>query len=336
MKRTKEELRKLVCEMLPEIISGINSALRGEDYLSTIHPTLMRNGKGGKIPHWYEELSKCGTLPNLDGKSIGSVVEMLLIGVLEATIFKSLDIPPLHINPARGIDLPDLDLGVKSPSKNYCTSEPFFSAYERLFGSEYDALVLLTDYQIAKKTPPLKLQIIGSRYVTKSQLADRGLCRIARKHRARMLESGESRAQRLFRFLAFVNQSDWLGSKLVSLIDAMDEVEAVRSLVEAAERDFKKTNAIRDSKGKLPLSDSALQSVQDILKVSPTLVGLTDAADNWVAENLKDSGRLPNDNEWNRLKFGPLDGQIGMSPALQWRYNFGSLFGKFVNDVEEP
>ena len=335
MKKTKEELRQLVREGLPEINSGINSALRGEAYLSMIEPTLMRNGKGGRIPHWFEELSKSGTLPNLDGKSIGSVVEMLLIGVLEATIFKSLDIQPLHVNPARGIDLPDLDLGVKSPSKNYCTSEPFFSAYERLIGSEYDALVLLTDYQIAKKKPPLKLQIIGSRYVTKSQLADKGLCRIAKKHRERMLVSDESRAQRLFKFLAFVNQSDWLGKKLVLLIEAMDCVEAVHKLVEAAEKDFEKTNVTRDKKGKLPLPDSALRSLQNILKVSPIEVGLTDAADNWVAENLKDSGRLPNDNEWNRLKSGPLDGQIGMSPALQWRYNFGSLFGQMDAEVNE-
>jgi len=27
------------------------------------------------------------------------------------------------------------------------------------------------------------------------------------------------------------------------------------------------------------------------------------------------------------LRRGPLDGKIGMSLALQWRYNFGPLFG---------
>jgi len=85
---------------------------------------------------------------------------MLLIAVLETKTFRSVAIPPLRVNPARGVDLPDLDLGIKSPSENYCTSEPLFSAYERLNGSEYDALVLLTDYQDAKSKPPLKLQII--------------------------------------------------------------------------------------------------------------------------------------------------------------------------------
>jgi hypothetical protein len=71
------------------------------------------------------------------------------------------------------------------------------------------------------------------------------------------------------------------------------------------------------------------------LKTTPLLVALTDAADNWVTECMKEAGRLPNDNEWNRLRTGPLDGKIGMSFALQWRYNFGRLFGEAVeeNDV---
>ena len=330
--KSKEEMRNQVRDGLEGIISGVNAALRGGGHLTAIRSTLERHGKGGKIPHWFDELSTRGTLPNLDGKSIGSVIEMLLVGVLETGIFRSRDIPPLRVNPARSVDLPDLDLGIKSPSKNYCTSEPFFSAYERLYGSEYDAIVLLTDYQTAKKNPPLKLQIIESRYATKSQLADRSLCRIAKKHRARLLENGDPRAQRLFRFLAFVNQSDWLGKKLVALIDHMDDVDAVRRLIDAAGRDFQRINRKRDGKGMEAIPDSSLEALHAVLTVSPLLVAITDAADNWVAENLKESGRLPNENEWNRLKFGPLDGEIGMSPALQWRYNFGPLFGKPIED----
>jgi hypothetical protein len=56
-------------------------------------------------------------------------------------------------------------------------------------------------------------------------------------------------------------------------------------------------------------------------------LGVIDACDNWVVEVHKDFGRMPNDNEWQRLANGPLDGTIGMSFALQWRYNFGPLFG---------
>jgi hypothetical protein len=51
------------------------------------------------------------------------------------------------------------------------------------------------------------------------------------------------------------------------------------------------------------------------------------AADNWVIETQKDLARFPNSNEWARILTSPLDGQIGMSPALQWRYNFSRVFG---------
>jgi hypothetical protein len=56
-------------------------------------------------------------------------------------------------------------------------------------------------------------------------------------------------------------------------------------------------------------------------------LGVIDAADNWVIETQKDLARFPNSNEWARILTSPLDGQIGMSPALQWRYNFSRVFG---------
>lgn len=87
---------------------------------------------------------------------------MLLVALLETSTFRGMGVPPLGINPARGVDLPDIDLGIKSPSQNYCTSEPFFSAYERLLGSEHDMVVLLTDYQTAKKTPPLRMNLANN------------------------------------------------------------------------------------------------------------------------------------------------------------------------------
>src|SRR5665213_3959107 len=102
---TKEQLRSLVKERLDTVIAEVNAALRGSD-LTALRPTLERNGRGGRIPHWSEELSTNGTFPNLDGKSIGSVIEMLLIAVLETKIFRSVEIPPLRVNPARGVDLP--------------------------------------------------------------------------------------------------------------------------------------------------------------------------------------------------------------------------------------
>ena len=72
-----------------------------------------------------------------------------------------------------------------------------------------------------------------------------------------------------------------------------------------------------------------------MLKISPLHLGVIDAADNWVVETQKEFGRLPNDNEWQRMLAGPLDGRIGISAALQWRYNFGKVFGVKTDEVDE-
>jgi hypothetical protein len=323
---SKEELRELLQQKLNETIARVNAALRGEK-VADLETVLARIGRGQQLPHWYQGLKDDNTLPNLDGKTIGSVVEMVLVAVLETSTFAGLAIPPLKINPARGVDLPDLDLGVKSPSENFCTSEPFYSAYERLLGSEHDVLVLLTDYQEAKKHPPLKLQIIQWRYLKKSQIADKNLCRIALKHRDWLVAQDESRAKRIFRFLAFVNQSDWRAKRLLRLIDHLRDEEQIREIIETAEKEFQKTNKERLKKDKIPLPDVDLEALKGILNVSPLHVGIIDAAENWVVEVRKDTARAPNENEWQRLRISLLDGLIGMSLALQWRYNFGPLFG---------
>jgi hypothetical protein len=175
----KSHLRSMLRENLDETIRRVNLALRGSA-LKSLEKVLARIGRGGKLPHWYQRLKAEESLPNLDGKTVGSVVEILLVAVLETQTFANVGTPPLRINPARGVDLPDLDLDVKSPSENFCTSEPFFSAYERLIGAGHDVLVLLTDYQARKNQPPLRLQIIKWRYLASTEIADEQLCRIAR------------------------------------------------------------------------------------------------------------------------------------------------------------
>jgi hypothetical protein len=166
----KESLRRVVHDNLYEIVRHINASLRGRQ-LDKIKPVLARLGRNSILPHWFAKLGEDGTLPNLDGKTIGSVIVMLFTAILEVCYLSRYGAGPLRINPASGVDLPDLELGVKSPSENFCTSEPFFSAYERLIGSEFDVAVLLTDYQTAKRKPPLRLQIIKSVYLHKTEIA---------------------------------------------------------------------------------------------------------------------------------------------------------------------
>ena len=329
----KEQLRAIVRDNLPAIMAKVNASLLGQGII-TIEAALKRLGRGGQLPHWFEGLKTTQSLPNLDGKTIGSVVEMILVAVLETDTFASLGIPPLKINPARGVDLPDLDLGVKSPSENYCTSEPFFSAYERLLGSDHDALILLTDYQVAKGNPPLRLQIIRWKYLNKTQIADAGLCRLARTHREWLLGEDQSWAKKVFRFLSFVNQSDWRARKLLPMIANLRNDAGIQECVNAAAADFSKQNANRAKKDRLLIPDSELEAIRRVTMVRPLHLGVIDAADSWIAETLKEVGRLPSENEWQRYLSSPLDGEIGMSFALQWRYNFGKLFG-MPDAVEE-
>lgn len=331
---TKQEMRNKVKERLHDTIEKLNSVLTGKD-IAQIEPVLTRIGRGQKLPHWYKQLKSKHCLPNLDGKTIGSVIEMLFVGVLEK--FTLADMPNIsfRINPARGVDIPDLDLGIKSPSENFCTSEPFFSAYERLIGNEHDMVVLLTDYQTAKTKPPLRVSIIKYEYLAGSEVSDKNLCSIAFKHRESLLKINESSAKKIFKFLAYVNQSDWRAKKLLNIVDKMFDETAVKNEIEHAEVDFAELNEKLIGNDREPLLESELNQLTDILKVKPLHTGIIEAADNWVIETHKDFGRIPNDNEWERLKRSPLNGRIGMSFALQWRYNFGPLFrNNYATDEE--
>ena len=185
---------------------------------------------------------------------------------------------------------------------------------------------MLTDYQERKSHPPLKLQVIQWHYLLKTQLADFTLTSIARKHREWLINQNEVWAKKIFRLLAYVNQTDWRASHLLRIIDTMQEEDKVQRLALEAEKDFTKKNIERAHKNKDAISDHEIESLLAITQVQPVTLGIVDAADNWVVENYKDFARLPNENEWGRLLASPLNGQIGMSFALQWRYNFGRVF----------
>jgi hypothetical protein len=322
----KEELRAIVKDNLDTIVTDINDALSGKT-IAQYEETLTRLGRGGLIPHWYEQLAKAQNLPNLDGKTVGSIIEMLLVAVIENKIFRDMGVPPLRINPARGVDLPDLNLGIKSPSENYCTSEPFFTAYERLMGNEYDAVILLTDYQTAKLTPPLKLQIIKWKYLSNTEIADSTTCNIAREHREWLLRTNETGAQKIFRFLAYVNQSDWRARHLLKLVANIQNDSEILKLIQLAREDYEQKNKALTKKDYPLIAEEEIEKIEQIQGITPLHLGVINAVDDWVVEVLKEAARMPNENEWNRLKEGPLNGQIGMSFALQWRYNFSRVFG---------
>lgn len=313
------------------VVDTMNLMLGGERKpLAAAESVLRRVGRGGKLPHWFADLLEQGVLPNLDGKTIGSVLEMLFVAVLETRTLAKFGVA-LRINPASGVDLPDLDLGIKSPSENYCTSEPFFCAYDRILGAEHDMVTLLTDYQSAKRSPPLRLQITNARYLRGSELADENLCRLAARYRGLLAEERE-RSIKLLRFLAHVNQSDWQARYLLRALRSESEATA-REILSTAPGDFDRQNTARARKGREPIAESELSGLLEVRDSARPMHSLIEAADNWVLRNYRDFARLPSEDEWRRFHESPLNGKIGMSFALQWRFNFGRVFG--VQPVDE-
>ncbi|MGH9587134.1 MAG: hypothetical protein ACRD3F_09300 [Acidobacteriaceae bacterium] len=127
-----------------------------------------------------------------------------------------------------------------------------------------------------------------------------------------------------------------MARRLLRLIAVLDDEGAITDLVADAARDFENQNKRLLKKGNPPLPDSQLAEVARVLSVTPMRLGVLDAADNWVVESMKDVARMPSDSEWDRLQQSPLDGQIGMSFALQWRYNFGRVFGAVEEGAAVP
>ncbi len=315
-----KELKNEIKNNIPQIQYHINEILNGKK-LEEIEPILLRINSSNTIPMWYEMLKNSNELPNLDGKTVGSVIEKILVCVIEKYIFD--ESVSLSINPARGVDIPELELGIKSPSTNFCTSEPYFSAYERLLGNEYDAVVLLTNYQEAKKERPFNLQINEIRYLEGSEIADKKLCECAKFLRENI--DDECMLKKAIRFLAYINQSDWEAKWILKIINGVIIKEkSLDVFINKAQKDFENKN--KKNQGKTLISDQSMERLLSIKTISPEIVGIINAADNWVIEAQKDNGRFPNDNEWSRFISSKLNGKIGMSFALQWRYNFSSIF----------
>lgn len=321
------ELKEKIRNSLPEIVKQLNKYLRGINVIE-IKDILERVGRGGKLPHWYELLENGQSMPNLDGKTIGSVIEMTLLAVLEKHTLSNYDIPPLEINPAKGVDIPLLDLGIKSPSENFCTSEPFFSAYERLLGNESDAIILLTDYQTAKKNPPpVRIQIIKASYLQGTEIADRNLCAIALKNRQKLFFENEALCKKMLQFLCYLNQQDWRAKALLSLVDILYEGDdSISNKIDELEKNFHRRVKADIKKGSTPISSNELDKILQIRNSNTKVSAIINACSDWVIDVHKDFARLPNDNEWQRFLKSPLNGKIGLSFALQWRYNFGHLF----------
>ncbi|WP_236362154.1 hypothetical protein, partial [Pseudomonas gessardii] len=105
-----------------------------------------------------------------------------------------------------------------------------------------------------------------------------------------------------------------------------DDDNTINALINAIELDFQTKSSADIKKGIEPNSIDELNKLIKIRHSNQKVSAIINACNDWVIDNHKDFARLPNDNEWQRFLRSPLDGKIGMSFALQWRYNFGNLF----------
>lgn len=323
------DLRNRISENLDYIQTSLNHYLAGSN-LSELEIILTRLGRGGKLPHWYEGLTQ-RSLPNYDGKTIGSIVEMVLLATIEHKIFTDVpNLPVLMINPAKGVDFPQLGLGVKSPSDNFCTSEPFFSTYERLLGNMHDSLVLLTNYQDKDFKDGLStLAIKQTKLLRGSELADKNLCSIAKTHREFLLSKNETLCKKFVQFLAHVNQSSFMANYLVMLLKNLQEdKQVIDKAIDKINKDFDSRIKKQIKKGEIPFDKNEISEIMKIKDTPHQVEAIINCCNDWVIENQKEFARVPNDNEWERFLISPLDGKISISFALQWRYNFASVFGR--------
>ena len=88
-------------------------------------------------------------------------------------------------------------------------------------------------------------------------------------------------------------------------------------------QDFNRKNLRneRDGKDMIPLEhlshlESAAASQTDVIL----------QAEGWVSRTLNENWHSPSNAVWQRILTRPLEGKIGMSFALQWRYNFATIF----------
>lgn len=158
-----------------------------------------------------------------------------------------------------------------------------------------------------------------------TEIADIKLCSLAKSIREKF--DDDLFVKKAIRFLAYVNQSDWEANCILKLIkNVILDGSNLATQISRFQREFNQKNADYESAGKPLIPQNSLDRLIAMQTISPNEYAIVTAAENWVILTQKDNGRYPNDNEWHRFLTSPLDGKIGMSFALQWRYNFGVLF----------
>lgn len=318
------QYKTLITSKLDVIQRRLNDALAGKN-LRQLEAPMKRMNPGGALPAWFSQLAATRTLPNLDDRNAGGIIKKLLIGVLEKYVLK--DRQKLHLLPTGAVTIPELELGVKTPSENFCTIEPYFSAYERLTGTGYDTLVLQTSYQDAKQTVAknrgLKVKILNVRYLKGSEIADLQLCAIAESLK-RVYADREDMLRRAVNFLAYANPMDWESAHFIDLLQRLGAGDLDREdAFWRIRKEFMRKNRQHEKKGRMQIPPEQLEHLECALTSQDNIVLQAEA---WAMRTLNEHWHAPSKAVWARILTQPLEGKIGMTFMLQWQYHFGTLF----------
>jgi hypothetical protein len=116
------------------------------------------------------------------------------------------------------------------------------------------------------------------------------------------------------------------GNKLDCVVLQPEAFDRQRDAIDA---DFSRIDRGRDEKGAPPIPDADVEALRKIVVAGNSRrQALTNQLENRVTEFLEDASRNPNGSTWKRRLRSSLDGPIGMSFALPWRYHFGRLFAR--------
>jgi len=274
IKLEREEKIQKIQSDFDEIRESLNKYLKGER-LSEISSFIRNLENDNSLPDWFNEIKNTGRPKKEDPKSLGTMIEKLIKAEL-GNRYKW----KITGSSAMGVDIPEISLNIKSTSnKQPQSSEPYRSAYDRILGSDFDIILAIYDGITFLNQKSSSLDILQLNYLTKSQVADMILCKMAKNLR------------QIYKEGKITEEIAKIGLKCIVY----------------GKKTHKSTTLLKNTLSRQNLSD-----VTEIILITEKDLDLNEYP-------------LPTNGNWKQFLNSPLDGQIGISFALQWRYQFRRL-----------
>ncbi len=298
--------------IVPELIERANLVLAQDEKLIKEVAGYTKDSYLQQSPKIWSKFLKqlqsleANELEVTDGKSIGTFIEKLLtilLSIEKGCVFTG--------SAAKGVDLPELNLGIKATSdRQPQSSEAFKNAYERIFGIDNALLVFIYNGTAYANDVEENLRCIQHYLLSETNVADKGLCAFARD--ARELYGGNIIGDDLLKsVLRLLVVSDKSNREFLGMSRIVREMASILSGrtegVEFRYLDAKAADTRRYLTG---------------TKVQKALVDAVRAYQAHFPSFPFANDGLISDEQFVLFLEHPLDGKISISFALQWRFQF--------------